>query len=157
MRRRNFIAGLVSTTAAWPLGARAQQPTRMRRVGVRISTREGDALGQAHVDLLRREFGELGWVEDRNIRFDFRWIGGDAVRAKAAAAELVSQKSDVIIANSTLSLAAARGTRPAQYRSFSWLSAIPLDKASSLAWHTLTATLLGLVPSSSRSAESGWS
>jgi putative ABC transport system substrate-binding protein len=108
MRRRDCIKGIVGSAAAWPLGAHAQQPTRMRHVGVLISTREDDALGQAHADLLRREFSKLGWVEDRNISFDFRWIGGDAVRAKADADELVSQKSDVIIANSTLSLAAAR-------------------------------------------------
>jgi putative ABC transport system substrate-binding protein len=58
--------------------------------------------------LLRQGFSELGWTEGRNIHIDYRWVGGDAARAKANAAELVSQKPDVIIANTTLSLAAVR-------------------------------------------------
>ena len=108
MRRRDFIRIIAGSTVAWPLDVRAQQSERLRKVGALISTREDDADGQARVALLRQGFSELGWIENRNISFDFRWIGGDATRAKANAAELVSQKPDVIIANSTLSLAAAR-------------------------------------------------
>jgi ABC-type glycerol-3-phosphate transport system substrate-binding protein len=55
-----------------------------------------------------RDLTRLGWTEGGNINVDYRWVGGDAARAKASAAELVSQKPDVIIANSTLSLAAIR-------------------------------------------------
>ena len=80
----------------------------MRRIGLLISTREDDAEGQARVALFRQGLNELGWTEGRNINVDYRWVGGDAARAKANAAELVSQKPDVIIANSTLSLAAIR-------------------------------------------------
>jgi hypothetical protein len=54
------------------------------------------------------ELTSLGWTERRNIHFDYRWVGGDAARAKADAAELASQKPDVIIANSTMSLATRR-------------------------------------------------
>jgi putative ABC transport system substrate-binding protein len=108
MRRRDFLNIIARSTVAWPLDVRAQQSGQLRKVGILISTREDDAEGQARAALLRRGFGELGWIENRNIRFDFRWIAGDATRAKVNAAELVSQKSDVIIANSTLSLAAAR-------------------------------------------------
>jgi putative tryptophan/tyrosine transport system substrate-binding protein len=115
MRRREFITLLGGATAAWPLDVRAQQSERLRKVGVLISTREDDAEGQARAALLRQGFSELGWVENRNINFDFRWVGGDAARATADAAALVSQKPDVIIANGTLSLVAARketGTIP---------------------------------------------
>jgi putative tryptophan/tyrosine transport system substrate-binding protein len=58
--------------------------------------------------LLRQGLSELGWTEGRNIHIDYRWVGGDAARAEANAAELVSQKPDVIVANSTLVLAAVR-------------------------------------------------
>jgi putative ABC transport system substrate-binding protein len=80
----------------------------MRRIGMLISTREDDAEGEQRVALLRQGLKELGWIEGRNIKVDYRWAGGDAARAKSDAAELVSQKPDLIIANSTLSLAAAR-------------------------------------------------
>ena len=108
MRRREFIALIGSAAAGWPLAAGAQQPQRMRRIGMLIATREDDAEGQRRVALLRQGLKELGWTEGRNISVDYRWVGGDAARAKANAAELVSQKPDLIIANSTLSLAAVR-------------------------------------------------
>jgi putative ABC transport system substrate-binding protein len=106
MRRREFIA-LAGATATWPLAARAQQSERMRRIGVLIGTVD-DVEGQARAASLRQGFSELGWTEGRNIHVDYRWVGGDAARAKANAAELVSQRPDVIIANTTLSLAAVR-------------------------------------------------
>ena len=73
-----------------------------------ITTREDDVEGQTRVALLRQGLKELGWIEGRNINVDYRWTGGDAARAKTNAAELVSQKPDLIIANSTQSLAAVR-------------------------------------------------
>jgi putative ABC transport system substrate-binding protein len=108
MRRREFIALIGSAAAGWPLAAGAQQPQRMRQIGVLISTREDDPEAQQRVALLRQGLKELGWTEGRNINVDYRWVGGDAARAKTHAAELVSQKPDLIIANSTLSLAAVR-------------------------------------------------
>src|SRR5215470_17588091 len=108
MRRRDFIKVTVGSVAAWPLTARPQQSDQMRRIGMLISTREDDLEGQARVALLRQGLSKLGWTEGRNLHIDYRWVGGDAARAKANAAELVSQKPDVIIANSTLSLAAVR-------------------------------------------------
>src|ERR1700737_3388092 len=108
LRRREFILTLLgSAAAAWPLVSRAE-PNRVRNVGVLLSTREDDVEGQARVALLRQELNRLGWTESRNIHFDYRWAGGGAAPAKANAAALVSQKPDVIIANSTLSLAAVR-------------------------------------------------
>src|SRR5215470_2300524 len=80
----------------------------MRRIGMLITTREDDVEGQTRVALLRQGLKELGWIEGSNINIDYRWVGGDAARAKTDAAELVSQKPNLIIANSTLSLAAVR-------------------------------------------------
>jgi ABC-type uncharacterized transport system substrate-binding protein len=105
MRRREFIAFITTAAAAWPRAACAQQSKRVRSVGVLIGTTD-DADGQARAVLLRQGLSELGWSEGRNIRIDFRWVGGDAARAKADAAQLVSRKPDVIIASGTISLAA---------------------------------------------------
>ena len=107
MRRREFIGLVGATAVSGPLAARAQAE-RIRNVGLLLSTREDDADGQARLALLRQGFSELGWVEGRNIHFDYRWAGGDAARAKADAAALVSRKPDVIVANSTMCLAAVR-------------------------------------------------
>src|SRR5205807_10543362 len=101
MRRRDFIAGIAGTAAAWPLAARAQQPEQMRRVGILISPPENDLEAQTRVSILRRGLGELGWTEGRNVHMDFRWAGGDAERARTYAVELVRLMPDVIIANST--------------------------------------------------------
>ena len=108
MKRRGFIGLLGGSAVAWPLAVRAQQAERVRRIGVLISTREDDADGQARAALLRQGLSDLGWTEGRNLHIDYRWVGGDAARAEANAAELVSQKPDVIVANSTLVLAAVR-------------------------------------------------
>ena len=97
------------------MAPRAQQPERLRQIGVLISTREDDPVGRARAALLRQGLSEFGWTEGRNVHIDYRWVGGDEARAKANAAELVSQKPDVIVANSTLLLAAVRnetGTIP---------------------------------------------
>ena len=76
MKRREFIA-LVGGAAAWPLAARAQQPERMRRVGVLMSLPQNDPGGQAEVAAFYQGLAALGWVEGRNIRVEFRWPGGD--------------------------------------------------------------------------------
>jgi putative tryptophan/tyrosine transport system substrate-binding protein len=107
MQRRDFITGISGSAIAWPLAARAQAE-KARNVGVLLPSHEADADGQARLALLRQGFNELGWVEGRNIHFDYQWAGGDVARAKAEAAALVSKKPDVIIANSTMSLAALK-------------------------------------------------
>ena len=107
LKRREFLT-LLGGTAAWPVAGRAQQPERMRRVGVLMSPREDDLEAQTRANTFKRGLGELGWTEGRNIHIDFRWAGGDAASAGAYAAELVRLTPDVIIANSTLCLKAVR-------------------------------------------------
>jgi putative ABC transport system substrate-binding protein len=75
--RREFIT-LGGSVLAWPLAARAQQPERMRRVGVLMSPREDDLEAQRRASILRNGLGELGWTEGRNIHIDYRWAAGDA-------------------------------------------------------------------------------
>jgi putative tryptophan/tyrosine transport system substrate-binding protein len=108
IRRREFITLLGGATAVLPVAVRAQQPERMRRVGVLMSPREDDVEAQTRAGVLSKGLGELGWTEGRNIHIDYRWAGGDAARAKDYARELVGLTPDVIIANSTLCLNAVR-------------------------------------------------
>src|SRR6266566_2984473 len=98
MTRREFITLLGGAAVAWPLSARAQQPERMRRIGVLIAI-SADDQGKARVAALVQGLRELGWVEGRNIRFDVRWLGGDSGRARDYAAELVRLSPDLLVAN----------------------------------------------------------
>jgi putative ABC transport system substrate-binding protein len=111
MRRREFITFLGSG-AAWPLAAHAQQPDRMRRLGVLISTAEADAEGQARVAALRLGLLEHGWVEGRNLEIHYRWGSADPSRMRVYAAELIALNPDVIFAAPSAPLAAVqRATR----------------------------------------------
>jgi putative ABC transport system substrate-binding protein len=76
MRRREFIEGLGSA-AAWPAVARAQQPNRVRRIGVLMGYREGDPEGKSYISSFTQRLFELGWTESRNLRMDVRWAAGD--------------------------------------------------------------------------------
>ena len=78
MQRREFIT-LLGGAAAWPLAARAQQGERMRRIGVLMGFAEGDAGWQANVAALRAGLQELGWIDGRNVRIDYRWPAGIAI------------------------------------------------------------------------------
>jgi putative ABC transport system substrate-binding protein len=104
--RRELIAALGSA-AAWPLVARAQQPERMRRIGVLMGIAD-DAEGQTRVKGLQQGLQELGWIEGRNVRIDYRWTGGDATRVRTYVAELVKLSPDVIVAQTPPVIAAMR-------------------------------------------------
>ena len=90
LRRREFITLLGGAAATWPVAARAQQPERMRRIGVLMDTAANNTEGQERFAAFRQVLRERGWVEDRNIQIDVRWPVGDMVRAQAYAAELVA-------------------------------------------------------------------
>jgi putative tryptophan/tyrosine transport system substrate-binding protein len=109
VKRREFIALLAA--AAWPLAARAQ-PGRMRRIGVLMAYDESDPEAQARINAFRQSLRELGWMEDHNIRMEYRWGTGDPDRARTFVAELISQAPDVIVAHGTPALTALhRATR----------------------------------------------
>src|SRR5262249_5769353 len=106
MRRREFIT-LLGGAAAWPLLARAQQPERMRRVGVLIGFLENDSDTQASVAAFREGLQKLGGAEDRNIRFDTRWASPDDAEARQRSAkELVELRPDLILSQLTPTTAA---------------------------------------------------
>ena len=100
MRRRHFIT-LLGGAAAWPLGARAQQPERMRRIGVLMSTRADDPEGKARLAAFLQGLQTLGWTDGSNVRIDIRWSAGDAERIRTYAMELVGLAPDVIFAHTT--------------------------------------------------------
>jgi putative ABC transport system substrate-binding protein len=106
VKRREFIAMLGGAAAAWPLAARAQQPSGMRRIGVLMNLAESDPEGQARIAAFREGLGKLGWSEGRDVQIDYRWFAGDPGRARAYAAELVKLKPDVVFAAPTSSVAA---------------------------------------------------
>ena len=104
MRRREFIT-LLGGAAAWPLAARAQQPERMRRIGVLMAMPESDPEGQAFVAAFRAGLQKLGWTEGRNIRIDTRWAA-EVELMQGFAKELIALQPDLILANNTPTTAA---------------------------------------------------
>jgi putative tryptophan/tyrosine transport system substrate-binding protein len=102
MLRREFITLFGGGVAAWPLVARAQQPDRMRRIGVLMPLAADDPVGQARIAALRDGLEKLGWTEGRNIRIDIRWMTtGDVESMKRFAKELVALQPDLILTQST--------------------------------------------------------
>ena len=72
MRRREFIT-LLGVSAAWPLAAHAQQPDRMRRIGVLMSLAADDPEGKERLAAFIKGLRELGMIEGRDVRIDIRW------------------------------------------------------------------------------------
>jgi putative tryptophan/tyrosine transport system substrate-binding protein len=97
LKRREFVTLLGGVAAAWPLAARAQQPERMRRIGVLINLAADDPEGQAREAAFLQGLQQLGWTDGRNLRIDIRRTLGDAERTRRYAAELVALAPDVIL------------------------------------------------------------
>jgi len=104
MKRREFIAGL-GGAAAWPLAARAQQPDRMRRVGVLLGWADSN-LFRSLLAAFLQELAHFGWVDGRNVRIELRLTNAEIDRIAPFAKELVELKPDVILASTTLVTAA---------------------------------------------------
>jgi putative tryptophan/tyrosine transport system substrate-binding protein len=100
VRRRQFIAGL-GGAAAWPLAARAQQPDRVRRIGVLMGFNDSDPEGSLWLSRFTRELSGLGWADGRNAQIEVRWGGGDVERTRTFAKELVGLQPDVILSHGT--------------------------------------------------------
>jgi putative ABC transport system substrate-binding protein len=105
VKRREFIT-LLGGTGVWPLAARAQQPDRVRRVGFLISTAETDQEARAWITAFERRFAELGWVDGRNVRIEYRFGEGNATRMPQLAQELLELRPDAVLA-ATFSAATA--------------------------------------------------
>ena len=104
MKRREFITLLASAAAACPLAARAQQPERMRRVGVLWPGAPPDKWDEA----FRQGLRALGYVDGRNILLEYRWAEGRQERLPALAQELVRLGVDVIVTISAPAIIAVK-------------------------------------------------
>src|SRR5262249_45435380 len=111
MNRRALIA-LIGGAAAWPLVARAQQPDRMRRLGVLMNNGEDDAETKAQLGAFRQGLQQLGWSEGRNIHIDTLFAADRPERYQGLAKELVALQPDVLFAYTTpIAAALQRETR----------------------------------------------
>jgi putative tryptophan/tyrosine transport system substrate-binding protein len=107
LKRREVITLLGGAACAWPITARAQQPERVRRIGVLMS--RDDPEGQARIAAFLDSLEQLGWTDGRNVRIDIRWPAGfGADRVRQDASELVAAVPDVILATGNT------GTAPLQ-------------------------------------------
>jgi len=100
VRRRDFIA-LIGGAAALPLVARAQQPERMRRIGVLMAYAQSDRAAQSWLAAFRGALSKLGWTEGSNLRIDLRWSADDPDRIRALAKELVDLRPNAIFGVTT--------------------------------------------------------
>jgi ABC-type uncharacterized transport system substrate-binding protein len=112
MRRREFIAFQGGIAVGWPRAVRAEQPDRLRVVGVLMAFAENDPAAQSQVAAFQGALAKLGWTEGRNLRIELRWGAGDADRISTFAKELVELRPDAVVAQTTpVTAALARETR----------------------------------------------
>src|SRR3974377_523956 len=101
MRRREFITLLSGAAVAWPLTARAQQPDRMRHIGVLMGYAESDRAAQSWLAAFRGGLTKLGGTEGRTLRIELRWSADDPDRMRTLAKELVDLRPDAILGATT--------------------------------------------------------
>jgi len=105
MRRRDFLGVASGAAVALPLAARAQQPERVRLIGMLNALGSDDPEAQARLAVFEQALQQLGWVVGRNLKIENRQIGSDADRGRADAAELVALAPDVILTIGSVAVA----------------------------------------------------
>ena len=106
MRRREFITLLGGVAAAWPLAARAQQPTKLPTIG--YMGPNTPSVDSYRLPAFVQRLGELGWIEGRTVTIEYRWAEGRSEHLAEIAAEFVQRKVDVILTAATPPTAAAK-------------------------------------------------
>ncbi len=101
MKRREFITVTAAGAIIWPLTTRAQQASRTRLVGVVMSYNKNQQEVQAWLTAFNETMEKLGWVEGKNIKFEYRWPGNDATLIGQAAKEVVALQPDLILSPSS--------------------------------------------------------
>jgi putative ABC transport system substrate-binding protein len=97
MRRRDLINFLSAAAAGWPISAHAQQLERPRQIGILIPFHDDEPEVKARLAAFKQRLHELGWIESRKIRFDYRFTGQDAERIRTGTEELIALGPDVIV------------------------------------------------------------
>jgi putative tryptophan/tyrosine transport system substrate-binding protein len=105
MKRREFITLLGGTAASLPLVARAQQPERMRRIGMLMAQTADDPESQARLAAFNQALEKLGWTDGRNVRIDIRWAAGNTADARKYAVELVALAPELVVVFGTSAMA----------------------------------------------------
>src|SRR5499427_8491031 len=154
--RRELLAALGGAAVAWPHAARAQQPERMRRIGVLMNMAADDPTGQTRLLAFAQALAKADWTDGRNVRIDIRWGAGDPERIRKYAAELVGLAPDVILASGGTTLGPLRQVSRTVPMVFT-VSAIRSAPGLSRTWRGRAATRLASSRSNGASAANGWS
>ena len=96
MRRRDLIKVIAGSAAAWPLVARAQQPERIRRIGVLMGAAE-TASSRGWLATFSRRLDELGWREGRNLLMQVQWWNDNSEQMRVWATEMIARSPDVAV------------------------------------------------------------
>jgi len=97
VRRRDFVRVVVGVAAGFPFAARAQQPDRIRRIGVFSGGAEDDQYNEAGIAAFVKELHQLGWTDGHNLRIDYRFAAGNSENFPKYAGELLALAPDVIV------------------------------------------------------------
>jgi len=122
MKRREFITILGSTTAMWPLAARAQLSDRVRRIAVLMGFAENDEVWQVYLATFKQRLQDFGWTDGRNVRIDIRFAGENNERIQSAAEELVASAPDVIFVSTNPVVTAVMRATSTIPIVFTWVS-----------------------------------
>jgi putative tryptophan/tyrosine transport system substrate-binding protein len=109
MRRREFATLLGSAALTGLIRAHAQEPDRVRLVGVLMLYPESDPVAQSWLGAFRDALTKLGWMEGSNLRIELRWGAGDAGKVRAYAKELINLRPDAVLSHTTLATTALAG------------------------------------------------
>jgi len=139
MRRREFIKVVAGLAVALPFAVRAQQPERMRRIGVLLGANADDVEFQTWVGAFLEGLQQAGWSIGQNVQIDTHWATSDAAGIRKHAAELVALAPDVILAHGTSTVAPLL-QQLGRCRLWRRCSAIRSALASLTAWRGLAAT-----------------
>jgi putative ABC transport system substrate-binding protein len=153
VKRRDFIT-LLGGAAVWPVAARAQQPERMRRIGVLMNLAADDVEGQRRLAAFLQGLQEAGWEVGRNVRIDIRSTGDIELNSKYAM-ELLALAPDVFLAAGAPTVRAlqkATRTVPIVFTSSADRSVLGWSRV----WDGRAAMLLAFPRLSTASVASGW-